>query len=92
MESYRDRRVRVTATFSADEARFVISDEGRGFDVSKLPDPTNPENMARAHGRGVLLIQTFMDAVVYNATGNRVTLIKRKQPAMAPVVAGERRA
>ncbi|MFO1042358.1 MAG: response regulator [Planctomycetaceae bacterium] len=77
---YRDRRVKVLAKFSQTEARFVIRDEGNGFDVSKLPDPTDPENMARAHGRGVLLIRTFMDDVRYNRKGNQVTLIKcRKQ-------------
>ncbi len=76
---YRDRRVRVSARFTPDEARFVIRDQGRGFDVSKLPDPTDPENMARAHGRGVLLIRTFMDEIKYNAKGNQVTLVKRKK-------------
>lgn len=81
---YRDRRVKVLAKFSQTEARFVIRDEGNGFDVSKLPDPTDPENMARAHGRGVLLIRTFMDDVRYNRKGNQVTLIKRrKQPELS---------
>jgi len=81
---YRDRRVRVTARFTPTEARFVIRDQGRGFDVSKLPDPTDPENMARAHGRGVLLIRTFMDDVFYNSKGNQVTMIKQKKAVQAP--------
>lgn len=80
---YRDRRVKVVAKFTPSEARFVIRDQGQGFDVSKLPDPTDPENMARAHGRGVLLIRTFMDEVSYNAKGNQVTLLKRKKVAAA---------
>lgn len=75
---YRDRRVNVIARFSSEEARFIIRDEGRGFDVKSLPDPTDPENMARAHGRGVLLIRTFMDSVVYNRKGNQVTMVKLK--------------
>ena len=78
---YRDRKVRVIAKFSHSEVRFVIRDEGRGFDVSKLPDPTDPENIARAHGRGILLIRTFMDSIEYNAKGNQVTLVKRKSVA-----------
>lgn len=83
---YRDRRVRVAARFSQDEARFVIRDEGSGFDVSKLPDPTNPENIARAHGRGILLIRTFMDSVQYNDKGNQITLIKKRwQPELAKI-------
>lgn len=78
MKPYCDRRVLVKADFTPNEARFVIRDQGRGFDVSKLPDPTDPENMARAHGRGVLLIRTFMDEVTYNHKGNQVTMVKRK--------------
>lgn len=75
---YKDRRVEVIARFSPEAAEFVIRDEGPGFDVSKLPDPTDPENIARAHGRGVLLMRTFMDEVEYNETGNQVTMVKRK--------------
>ena len=80
---YKDRRVEVIAKFSPEEAEFSIRDEGPGFDVNKLPDPTNPENMARAHGRGVLLMRTFMDEVTHNETGNQVTLVKRKTPVAA---------
>lgn len=75
---YKDRRVEVIAKFSPEEAEFSIRDEGPGFDVSKLPDPTDPENMARAHGRGVLLMRTFMDEVTHNEAGNQVTLVKRR--------------
>lgn len=83
---YKDRRVEVLANFSPEMAEFSIRDEGPGFDVSKLPDPTDPENMARAHGRGVLLMRTFMDEVTYNETGNQVTMSKRRFAA-APVAA-----
>lgn len=82
---YRNRRVRVTAKYTAEEARFTIRDQGPGFDVSKLPDPTDPENIARAHGRGVLLIRTFMDDVRYNSKGNQITLVKRRTPAEVSV-------
>jgi CheY-like chemotaxis protein/anti-sigma regulatory factor (Ser/Thr protein kinase) len=82
---YRDRRVRVIAKYTAEEARFTIRDQGPGFDVSKLPDPTDPENIARAHGRGVLLIRTFMDDVRHNSKGNQITLVKRRTPAEVSV-------
>jgi CheY-like chemotaxis protein/anti-sigma regulatory factor (Ser/Thr protein kinase) len=75
-EPYRSRRVRVTARLSPTRATFVIADQGPGFDVSKLPDPTDPLNIDRPSGRGVLLMRTFMTEVRYNSTGNRVTLVK----------------
>jgi CheY-like chemotaxis protein/anti-sigma regulatory factor (Ser/Thr protein kinase) len=77
-EPYRDRRVRVIATLTRDEATFVIRDEGNGFDPSLLPDPTDPANLGKVSGRGLLLIQTFMDHVEHNAAGNEITMMKRR--------------
>lgn len=72
-----DRRVRVQARLDREEARFVIRDEGPGFDPGTLPDPRAPENLGRFHGRGVFLIRSFMDEVSWNEQGNEVTMVKR---------------
>jgi anti-sigma regulatory factor (Ser/Thr protein kinase) len=63
--------------FAPGEATFVIQDEGPGFDPASLPDPTDPENLDKVSGRGLLLMRTFMDEVSYNDRGNQVTMIKR---------------
>lgn len=73
---YRDRRVYFTVRQTPDRFVCVIRDEGPGFSPASLPDPTDPENLERAHGRGLLLIRTFMDEVTHNATGNEITLVK----------------
>ena len=79
---YSQRLIHVSARYTLDEAQFCIRDEGPGFDRSSLPDPTDPANLERPCGRGLLLMQTFMDEVKYNASGNEVTMIKRrKSPA-----------
>jgi CheY-like chemotaxis protein len=77
------RRVRIEARVTRDEARFVVRDEGQGFDPSSLPDPTDPANLERLSGRGVLLMRTFMDDVIYNDRGNEVTMVKRRRPTQA---------
>ncbi len=76
---YQERRIEVEADFSFDRAVFVIRDEGPGFDPTILPDPTDPANLTKPSGRGVLLMRAFMDDVVYNARGNSVVLIKNRQ-------------
>jgi CheY-like chemotaxis protein len=76
---YRDRRVHVTAELTPVEGSFVVADEGPGFDVSQLPDPTDPANLEKPSGRGILFMRTFMDDVRYNPTGNCVTLVKRRE-------------
>ena len=75
---YGDRRVHVTTKLTQDEALYVVRDEGPGFDVSKLPDPTKPENLIKSSGRGVMLIRTFMDEVSFNDEGNEITMLKRR--------------
>jgi anti-sigma regulatory factor (Ser/Thr protein kinase) len=76
---YRDRRIHVRARLTSCEAVYSIRDEGPGFDPSVLPDPTDPANLERRSGRGLLLIRTFMDEVTHNATGNQITLVKRRK-------------
>jgi anti-sigma regulatory factor (Ser/Thr protein kinase) len=63
----------------ATAAVFVIRDEGPGFDVATVPDPTDPENFTKPSGRGLLLIRTFMDEVKHNAAGNEITLVRRRR-------------
>ena len=43
-----------------------------------LPDPTDPSNLEKVSGRGLLLIQTFMDHVEHNDRGNQITMVKRR--------------
>ena len=74
-----DRRVRITTTLTPTEAKFVIRDEGVGFDVNDLPDPTDPENLLKASGRGIMLMNAFTDEVRFNDRGNEVTLVKRRE-------------
>lgn len=45
-----------------------VKDEGKGFDASKIPDPTQPENLLKDSGRGVYLMKVYMDDVKYNIT------------------------
>ncbi len=74
---YRERRVRVRAVLNPREAVFEVADEGPGFDPNSLPDPTDPANLERIGGRGLMLIRTFMDEVAFNEPGNRITMTKR---------------
>lgn len=75
-EPYADRYVHISTRHSSAGAVYNIRDEGSGFDYHALPDPTDPANLERASGRGMLLIQTFMDEVQHNTRGNEITMVK----------------
>ena len=56
------------------ELTFSVSDEGQGFDYKSLPDPTDPNNIDKPHGRGVFLMKNLADKVVFNQNGKEVLL------------------
>jgi DNA-binding response OmpR family regulator len=75
---YRDRRLTaVVRAVRGQELTIRLTDEGPGFDTSRLPDPTEFENLSVGSGRGMLLIRTFFDEMKHNARGNEITLTKR---------------
>mgnify|MGYP002077894138 FL=1 len=45
-----------------------IKDEGKGFDPTTVPDPTDPENLLKDSGRGLYLMRVYMDSLTYNQT------------------------
>ena len=76
-----DKTVRVNCLIEDDLLRVEIEDQGLGFNMGDVPDPTAEENLERPCGRGIMLIKSFMTSVEYNAKGNRVVLEKRRSSA-----------
>lgn len=79
LEPYASRQVAVSARVSQTEAVIAVRDEGPGFDRALVPDPTEPSNLERLSGRGLFLIQTFLDEVRFNSRGNEITMVKRRE-------------
>jgi len=77
------KQVRISADVSNDEAKFIVEDEGEGFDDP--PNPLSADNLYKASGRGVLLIKSIMDETHYNKRGNIVTMIKKRSTLDLPV-------
>ena len=69
------KQVKLEAWVSASRIRIRVTDEGAGFDPDALPDPTLPQNLSRARGRGVYLITELMDEVTFNEQGNSIEMV-----------------
>ena len=52
-----------------DEVSFAVKDEGRGFDLTKIADPTASGNTRAVHGRGIYLMKALMDEVRFEEGG-----------------------
>ncbi len=73
-----DKRVHISCHCEpGKEMSIVVRDEGTGFDPKRVPDPTSAENLESEHGRGILLMRTFMDDVHYEAHGTEVHMTKK---------------
>jgi serine/threonine-protein kinase RsbW len=73
------KRVHVSCQITDEKVRIVIEDEGTGFDLQGVPDPTEDENLEKPCGRGIMLMRAFLDGVEYNERGNRVVLEKHRK-------------
>jgi serine/threonine-protein kinase RsbW len=70
------KKVHVEASVSDQRVEIFIEDEGPGFNRSGVPDPTAEENLERCSGRGILLMESYMDSVSWDRDGRRVRLVK----------------
>ncbi|MEE2845864.1 MAG: ATP-binding protein [Gemmatimonadota bacterium] len=77
------KRVRVEVTLEGGRLEARVTDQGRGFDPSTIPDPTEPENILKSGGRGLFLMRQLLDEVSYNDQGNQVTLVLRLEQGSA---------
>jgi serine/threonine-protein kinase RsbW len=71
----------VTIRYYVDGERAVVMvrDEGCGFVLDEIPDPTADENLERPSGRGLMLIQSYMTHVEFRNPGNEVWMLKLRQ-------------
>lgn len=78
------KKVHIEASLSPRQAEIIIEDEGPGFERSAVPDPTAEENLERCSGRGILLIETYMNEVEWTRGGRRLRMLKRNEADVLP--------
>jgi serine/threonine-protein kinase RsbW len=68
------KNVFLSLTLNDNLLKFVIKDEGPGFNHGDLPDPTAPENLEKPGGRGIFLMKHLSDEVEFRENGKTVEL------------------
>jgi anti-sigma B factor antagonist len=82
-EPYASRLVTLSYTLTAAYISITIRDEGVGFDWQSVARMPLAEEMPSAHGRGLLIVRSFMDCCIFHHPGNTVTLVKYFSSARA---------
>lgn len=70
--------VRVTYDVDGERAAITIRDQGAGFDLSAVPDPTTDENIEKPTGRGIMLMRAYMDELRFTENGAKIHMVRRK--------------
>src|SRR6201998_3522965 len=80
-----DKKVILAFERTGSELVITIRDQGKGMDLSKIPNPLAPENLLKTSGRGIFLMRSFMDVVEIrpSQTGTEVKLIKHVRGSAA---------
>ncbi|MFT3744484.1 MAG: ATP-binding protein [Pyrinomonadaceae bacterium] len=75
------KTVQMTMADLPEGFEITVRDRGAGFSLDEIADPTDPENLLKTNGRGILFMRSFMDEVEWeNPTdgGLRVKMLKKK--------------
>ena len=69
------KKVRLGLKKNKKSVRFVVEDEGVGFDYDNLPDPTSPKNLDKVKGRGIFLIRSLSDKTTFKNGGRMIEML-----------------
>ena len=75
-----NKNVEIAFVNSPEEFQITVRDFGKGFDPDEIPDPTNPDNLLKANGRGILFMRSFMDEVFWKKhdEGGMIVTMKKQ--------------
>ena len=70
----------VSISFDGETVEIIVEDQGCGFTLDNVADPTDTANLLKPSGRGILIIRSFMDEVDLSAReggGCRLRMVKK---------------
>lgn len=73
------KKVKVDYSVDAEKVEISITDEGEGFEPDAVADPRFGPGLYQPGGRGLLLMNSYMDTVRYNEQGNSVYMVRYKE-------------
>jgi serine/threonine-protein kinase RsbW len=73
------KKVKIDYSVSSEKVEITITDEGEGFEPEAVEDPRFGKGLYEPGGRGLLLMNSYMDIVKYNEDGNSVHMVRYKE-------------
>jgi serine/threonine-protein kinase RsbW len=77
------KKVQVDFSVDREKVEILVTDQGNGFHPENVPDPRVGRNLYKPEGRGLFLINSYMDIVRFNERGNSVRMVRyRERPSL----------
>ncbi|MHC4172124.1 MAG: ATP-binding protein [Planctomycetota bacterium] len=73
------KNVKIDYSVGSDRVEISMTDQGDGFEPEAVADPRLGESLYKPEGRGLLLINSYMDVVRFNKRGNSVFMVRYKE-------------
>lgn len=73
------KKVKIDYCVAPDKVEISITDEGSGFEPESVEDPRFGKGLYEPGGRGLLLMNSYMDIVKFNERGNSVYMVRYKE-------------
>jgi serine/threonine-protein kinase RsbW len=75
----RRKRVEIQYALAPDGLSIRVTDQGKGFDLSQVPNPLDPENLLKPTGRGIFYMRAFMDEVDIRSSPEGGTIVRLRK-------------
>src|SRR3984957_7987607 len=78
-----EKKIHLAVDITPEKMVIHVLDEGKGFDLTRVPDPLAQENLLSTSGRGIFLMRAFMDEfnVVPGRNGGAEIIMSKKLPS-----------
>ena len=73
------KKVKIDYSVGLDKVEISVTDEGSGFDPESVVDPRFGTDLFEPGGRGLLLMNSYMDVVEFNERSNSVYMVRYKE-------------
>jgi serine/threonine-protein kinase RsbW len=75
----KNKKVYINVIIRADKIIFSVEDEGDGFNIEKLKNPLDEDNILGTSGRGIFLMNKLTDKILIENNGKKLILINKKK-------------
>ena len=73
------KEVKIDYSVGLDKVEISMTDQGEGFEPASVADPRFGEGLYKPGGRGLLLMNSYMDMVKFNEQGNSLYMVRYKE-------------